>query len=68
MAHDVSLAREVAGRRPSRSSDWEAIADVLSSMFTTPIRPVQLKGRGCKERMDRLLQKFRADDAQSLKR
>ena len=68
LVHDISLAREVAGRRPSNSADWEAIADLLSSMFTTPSRPVALKGRGCKDRMDRLIKKFRADDAQYLKR
>ena len=68
VAHDISLAKEVASRRPAKSTDWEAIADLLSSMFATPSRPVQLKGRGCKDRMDRLIQKFRAEDAQSLKR
>ena len=66
--HNIALAREVVGQRPSKSADWEAIADVLSSMFTVPSRPVKLKGRGCKDRMDRLIQKFRAEDSQSLKR
>ena len=68
LVHDISLAREVADRRPSNSAGWDAIADLLSPMFTTPSKPVMLKGRGCKDRMDRLIQKFRAEDAQSLKR
>ena len=68
VAHDVSLAKEVAGRRPSKPCDWEVIGTRLSSLFTTSTKPVHIKGRGCKDRMDRLLDKFRSDDAQSLKR
>ena len=66
--HDVFLAREVAAKRPTKPSEWETIADVLSTTFTTSSKRVQLKGRGCKERMERLLAKFRSDDTQALKR
>ena len=66
--NDISLAREVVGQRPSRPADWDIVAVVLSSAFSTPNKPVHLRGRGCRERMDRLIEKFRADDTQSLKR
>ena len=66
--HDIILAREAAAKRPSKLPDWEPIAKTLSSAFSTSSRPVHLKGRGCKERMDRLLAKFNSEDKQSLKR
>ena len=66
--NDIYLAREVVGRRPSKLSDWEEIAAVLGSSFSTPAKPVHLKGRGCRERLERLVEKFRADDSLSLRR
>ena len=66
--HDHSLAREVASTRPSKSADWDKIAGTLSALFSTEDKPVELKGRGCRERLERLLDKFKSDDAKSLKR
>ena len=66
--NDIALAREVASKRPSKMLDWEAIAQVLSTAFSPSSKPVHIKGRGCKERMERLLAKFRSDDRQALKR
>ena len=68
VSNDVMLAREVAAQRPSKLADWEDIATVLSSAFSTPSKTVKLKGRGCRERMDRLIAKYRSDDSQSLRR
>ena len=68
LMHDISLAREGASSHPSKPADWESIAGVLSSAFSTEDKPIELKGRGCRERMDRLLEKFRAEDSKSLKR
>ena len=65
---DLCLAREVAARRPSKPPEWDTIAGILSTAFSTARRPVKLKGRGCRERMERLLDKFRSDDRQALKR
>ena len=49
--------------------DWDEIAAKLSEAFSTAKgKLVELKGRGCRERMDRLLQKFKAEEAKSLKR
>ena len=66
VAHDVSLAKEVVRQRPSKLADCEVIAGILSSAFSTPSNPVQLKGRGCRERLERLVERFRAADSQSL--
>ena len=68
VAQDISLAKEVASRRPSKPSEWDTIADLLSTAFSTTRKTIHLKGRGCRERMDRLLDKFHTDEAQALKR
>lgn len=68
LKHDVLLAKEVAASRPSKPVDWEAIAGTLSVIFSTEEKAIDLKGRGCRERMERLLEKFKSEDSKSLKR
>lgn len=50
----VALATEVAKERPEKPSDWDKIAVVLSTLSTDE-KTVSLKGRGCRERIDRLI-------------
>ena len=64
---DIALATEVAAFSPVKPKDWEAIAARLSKMFTTESTQVELKGRGCRERLERLIDKFKAEDAKALK-
>jgi hypothetical protein len=66
--HDVCLAKEVATRMPVKKEDWQTIACILSEAFTEKGKPVELKERGCRERINRLLNKFEEDDKKSLKR
>ena len=66
--HDIALAKEVAAAKPTTSQDWEIIATTLGTLFSTEDKPVALKGRGCRERMQRLIDKFKQEDARSLKR
>ena len=66
--HDVDLAKEVAAYCPSKPLDWGQIATILSEKFSTEEKPVQLKGRGCRERLESLIDKYKADDAKALKR
>ena len=68
LGNDVALATEVAARRPQKPQDWEDIAQALSQAFSTPEKEIQLKGRGCRERMDLLLKKHKNEDAKALKR
>lgn len=68
VANDISLAKEVISRRPDKPSDWESIACTLSELFSTEEKPVALKGRGCRERMELLTKKYREEDNKSLKR
>ena len=63
---DVDLAKEVAAHRPSKTLDWEQIAATLSEKFASEDKPVELKGRGCRERLERMLDKYKADDAKAL--
>ena len=60
--HDICLCKEVLEKNPTSVAEWEKIAEVLSEQFSTPEKPVEVKGRGCRERLDRLLQKYRQDD------
>ena len=66
--HDVDLDKEVAVNRPSKPLDWEEIAARLSEKFSSEDKPVELKGRGCRKRLERLLDKHKAADAKALKR
>ena len=66
--HDIALASEVVSKRPQKPADWIDLAEARSRSFSTEEKPVQLKGRGCKERMDLLLKKYKDDDKKALKR
>lgn len=63
MFHDIALTTEVARDRPEKPSEWDKIAESLIDE-----KNVSLKGTGCRERMDRILTKYKEQDAQSLKR
>jgi hypothetical protein len=64
--NDIALAREVAASRPEKSNDWDEIATRLSEHFSIDGKYVDLKARGCRERMDRLLSKYKQEDAKSI--
>ena len=66
--YDAMLCKEVLAKRPSSPNDWDIVAEVLSQVFSTEDKPVQLKGRGCKERLDRLIEKYIQDDKRALKK
>ena len=66
--HDIALAKEVVSSRPTKPLDWDLIASNLNMAFSTEDTQVYLKGRGCKERMERLLNKFKIEDTTSLRR
>ena len=66
--HNIVLASEVDSKRPQNPANWIDLAEALSKSFSTEEEPMQLKGRGCKERMDMLLQKYKDDDKKALKR
>ena len=48
--------------------EWDSIAFVLSSEFATEDKPVALTGRAYKERLRRLLDKYKDDDKKSLRK
>ena len=51
-----TLAKEVAKTMPEKPMEWDKIGSV------------EIKGRGCRERMDHLLEKHKNDDTKALKR
>ena len=67
-SYDIILAKEVVASRPTKPLDWDLIASKLNGVFSTEDVPVYLKGRGCKERMERLLNKYKTDDTASIRR
>ncbi|XP_028394488.1 uncharacterized protein LOC114518681 [Dendronephthya gigantea] len=66
--HDLALCKEVVAERPVRPEDWEIIASSLSVIFSTTESQVHLKGRSCREHLDLLVKKFKADEKNALKR
>ena len=53
--------------RLQKPLDWDVIARNLRVAFSTEDKQVDLKGRGCRERLYTLLEKYKAEDARSLK-
>ena len=54
--HELALAKEVARYFPEKSQEWNEVAKILSKAFL--IDDKQVKGRGCREKMDRTLVKY----------
>ena len=62
--NDIDLAKEVVANNPEKPCDWDAVAIGLQSLFSRTVgKPVEIKGRSCRERMERLLKKYKDDDA-----
>ena len=53
--YDLALAKDVAQYMPEKPQEWEDIAKRLSDAFSTEAKQEELKGRGCRERMNRVL-------------
>ena len=66
--NDIALCKEIIARRPTKADDWEEIAEFLSSLLTTENNQIQLKGRGCRERSELLVKKFKSEERKALKR
>ena len=55
MKHELALAKEVAKYFPEKPQEWYEVAKILSKAFSTDDK--QVKRRGCREKMDRILVK-----------
>lgn len=53
--YDLALAKDVAQYMPEKPQEREDIAKRLSDAFSTEAKQEELKGRGCRERMNRVL-------------
>ncbi|PFX11858.1 hypothetical protein AWC38_SpisGene24277 [Stylophora pistillata] len=67
---DLLLDTEVASRLEIKQREFEPIANVLSVEFgkLTPGKQVSPTARACRERMERLLEKYINEDEKALKR
>lgn len=66
--HDLALAKEVAPYIPEKPQEWEDIAKRLSEAFSTEAKQMELKGKGCRERMERILDRYKEENAKALRR
>ena len=55
MKHELALAQEVAKYFPEKPQEWDEVAKILSKAFSTDDKQVEVKERGCREKMDRIL-------------
>lgn len=53
--YDLALPKDVAQYMPEKPQEREDIAKRLSDAFSTEAKQEELKGRGCRERMNRVL-------------
>ena len=53
LKNDIALAKEVASRKPQTHQEWDELATILSEVFSSDSNRVELKGRGCRERLTR---------------
>ena len=61
-SNDIMLAMEVAARKPKSPADWETIPGILSQAFSclsSDDKQVDSTGRACRERLERLINKFK---------
>ena len=65
--HDISLAKEVISKRPKKAEDWDSIATCFIMAFSKEDKPVYLKGRGCREHMNRVLEIYKSEKVKALK-
>ena len=52
---EFAVAKKVVCACPSKPVEWDEVAAKLSQAFSNMDWQVELKGKGCRERMDRLL-------------
>ena len=64
LKNDIALPKEVASRKPQTHQ----LATILSEVFSSDSNRVEQKGRGCRERLTRLIEKNEQDDKKSLKK
>jgi hypothetical protein len=53
------LVTEVAARNLKNGTEWETIACVLSKAFSTDDKSVEVTGLACRERLERLIAKYK---------
>ena len=68
LSQDIALCEEVRKTRPEKSLQWQKIADRINDAFSTEENMVDVRGRGCKERLTLLVRKYKDEDRKSLKR
>ena len=61
--HDLALVKEYTESRPSKPDEWDEVAKRLSLVFQS-----EVKGRGCREHLDLLIKKHKANEKKALKR
>ena len=65
MKHKLALAKDEAKYFPEKPQlqEWDEVDKILSKAFSADDNQVGVKGRGCREKMDRILEKIKSEDA-----
>ena len=61
--HNLALVKEYTEASPSKPDEWHEAAKRLSVAFQS-----EVKGRGCREDLDLLMKKHKANEKKALKR
>ena len=63
----MAFVKEVAQDSPKKPDEWEAVDKRLGKAFSTDSYTVELKGKGCREKMNQILTKYKEEDVKGLK-
>ena len=58
MKHELVFAKEVAKYFPEKPQEWNEVAKIISKAISTDDKQVETKGRGYREKMARILEKY----------
>ena len=64
-ATDILLLKETVAANPQSPEGWKTVASNLNGLDTPKF---QVEGRSCRERVERLVKQYKADDRANLRK
>ena len=64
-AHEILLLKEKLGQNPTSAEEWGKLAVTLNSL---EVPKFAVNARSCRERVDRLIMQFKAEDLANLRK
>ena len=66
MKHELAVAKEVAKYFPEKPQEWDEVANILSKVFSTDDKQVEVKEGGCREKINKKLEKYKSQEAKAV--